>query len=68
MENVITVKEYQRLKDENKVLRMVLEETHHTLTKARIWGGMDWYYNPLHPMYYVPALVQIRQALDTHYD
>jgi hypothetical protein len=34
------------------------------LTGDRIWGGMDWSYNPIHPFKYLPMLVRVRQALD----
>jgi hypothetical protein len=34
------------------------------LTGDRIWGGMDWSYNPIHPFKYLPMLDRVRQALD----
>ena len=35
----------------------------HTMAKARIWGGMDWHYNPLHPIHYTPMLKRLNEAL-----
>ena len=49
--------------DEIERLRAALVEAEHAMTKARVWGGMAWHYNPLHPMHYVPALEAIRAAL-----
>jgi len=31
-----------------------LSDIAHGLEHARIWGGMKWEYNPLHPIHYVP--------------
>lgn len=33
--------------------RLVIDACY-TLEKARMWDGMDWYYNPLHPVHYKP--------------
>ena len=34
------------------------------LTGDRIWGGMDWLYQPIHPFKYRPMGDRVRQALD----
>jgi hypothetical protein len=34
------------------------------LEGSRIWGGMDWTYNPIHPVKYLPVRDQVRKALD----
>jgi hypothetical protein len=34
------------------------------LTGDRIWAGMDWSYNPIHPFKYLPMLERVRKALD----
>ena len=34
------------------------------LTGDRIWGGMDWSYNPIHPFKYRPMAERVQQALD----
>lgn len=34
------------------------------LTGDRIWGGMDWSYNPIHPFKYLPMLDRVQKALD----
>lgn len=52
------------LRSEVAFLRATMEGATHLLSKARIWGGMGWHYNPLHPMHYKPALDRMRQVLD----
>lgn len=44
--------------------RLLAASTAHDLSQARIWNGTGWHYNPLHPMYYKPALDRLRKALD----
>ena len=34
------------------------------LNGDRIWAGMDWHYNPIHPVKYRPVAKRVRQALD----
>lgn len=34
------------------------------LTGDRIWSGMDWHYNPIHPVKYRPMVERVRTALD----
>jgi hypothetical protein len=43
--------------------RTAAEYAAHQLEKARIWGGMEWHYNPLHPMHYRSALERLRDVL-----
>jgi uncharacterized membrane protein len=40
-----------------------LKDIAYQLEKARIWGGMDWHYNPLHPIHYLPARDKARAAI-----
>ena len=56
--------EIERLRGEVMFLRATMEGATYQLSKARIWGGMEWHYNPLHPMYYKPALDRLREVLD----
>jgi hypothetical protein len=49
-------------------LRAAMEDATYQLSKARIWGGMEWTYNPLHPIHYKPALDRLREVLDTPKD
>ena len=37
------------------------------LDKAKIWGGMGWQYNPLHPRYYRKAVELIESYLKEKY-
>ena len=34
------------------------------LEGSRVWGGMDWTYNPIHPVKYLPIKDRVREALD----
>lgn len=43
--------------------RQLAADAAHTMEKARIWGGMDWHYNPLHPIHYTPMLKRLNEAL-----
>ena len=33
------------------------------LEKARVWGGTEWHYNPLPPMFYRSAIDRLRDLL-----
>jgi hypothetical protein len=55
--------ELRRLEAVNKQLLEALKDIAYQLEKARIWGGMDWHYNPLHPMHYLPARDKARAAI-----
>lgn len=46
-----------------KVMREALVDVKHGLEGARIWGGMDWSYNPLHPFKYLPLRDKAAAAL-----
>lgn len=50
-------------KAEIERLRSAAEYAAHNLEGARIWGGMEWHYNPLHPLHYRSALERLRDAL-----
>ena len=56
--------ERDKLRAEIARLRATMEGATYQLSKARIWGGMEWHYNPLHPMHYKPALDRLREVLD----
>lgn len=43
--------------------RAAAEYAAHQLERARIWNGMDWHYNPLHPLHYRSALERLRDVL-----
>lgn len=55
--------ELRRLHEENKALLSVLSDVAYGLESARIWGGMDWAYNPLHPYKYLPLRDKARAAI-----
>lgn len=48
---------------EREQWRAAAEYAAHQLEQARIWNGMEWHYNPLHPMHYRSALDRLRDAL-----
>lgn len=55
--------ELRRLHELNQELVEALSDVAYTLDSARIWGGMEWTYNPLHPFKYLPARDKARAAL-----
>jgi hypothetical protein len=59
-------REIERLEAANAELLAALVDVSYTLEKARIWGGMDWTYNPLHPVHYLPARDKARAAIAKH--
>ena len=56
----------RRLEAANADLLEALVDVSYTLEKARIWGGMEWKYNPLHPVHYLPARDKARAAIAKH--
>lgn len=52
------------LRERIKVLERLVIDASYTLNKARIWGGMGWTYNPLHPVHYAPMLERLRNEYD----
>ena len=54
---------YDAMEAENGRLRNALIFVSHKLEGGRIWNGMGWTYNPLHPIHYKPALARIDAAL-----
>jgi hypothetical protein len=53
----------EKLERTNAQLLETLKDIAYQLEKARIWGGMDWHYNPLHPIHYLPARDKARAAI-----
>jgi hypothetical protein len=41
----------------------ILAEVDRLLNGSKIWGGMDWSYNPIHPVKYLPVRDKVNQAL-----
>jgi hypothetical protein len=54
----------QRLQARVTHLEQLVTDATYTLSKARIWNGMDWTYNPLHPVIYT----QMRERLSNEAD
>lgn len=53
----------RRLHALNQELLESLSDIAHGLESARIWGGMEWTYTPLHPVKYLPLRDKARAAL-----
>lgn len=56
-------KRIEELEAQRKPLLSVLSDVAYGLESARIWGGMDWTYNPLHPFKYLPLRDKARAAI-----
>ena len=56
--------ERDRLRERVAVLERLVMDAKHTLSQARIWNGMGWAYNPLHPVHYT----QMRERLSNECD
>ena len=41
----------------------ILVEVDRLLNGSKIWSGMDWSYNPIHPVKYLPVRDKVNQAL-----
>ena len=58
--------ELRRLHEVNDELLEALSDIAHGLESARIWGGIEWTYNTLHPVKYLPLRDKARTALAKH--
>lgn len=47
-----------------RVLERLVIDAAYTLEKARIWNGMGWTYNPLHPVHYSPMPERLRNECE----
>lgn len=47
-----------------RAVRDAASDAAHAMEGARVWSGMQWHYNPLHPIHYKPALEKLRAAID----
>jgi hypothetical protein len=54
---------YECLRRVNAELFETLNDIVYGLEKSRIWGGMDWTYNPIHPVNYLPLRDKARAAI-----
>ena len=48
-----------------RVLEHLVIDAAYTLDKARIWNGMGWTYNPLHPVHYTPMRERLHNECDS---
>jgi hypothetical protein len=60
----LQLREIERLQARVAHLEQLVTDATYTLSKARIWNGMDWTYNPLHPVIYT----QMRERLSNEAD
>lgn len=44
--------------------RRAMTDAVYGLSKARIWGGMDWHYNPLNPLHYRPVMLALEACVN----
>ena len=57
--------ELEELRERVKVLEQLVIDAAYTLDGARIWNGMGWTYNPLHPIKYTPMRERLHNELVT---
>jgi hypothetical protein len=57
----------QRLQARVAHLEQLITNATYTLSKARIWNGLDWTYNPLHPIHYKPLRERLSNEADAIY-
>jgi len=42
----------------------ILSEADKVLNSNKIWGGMEWKYNPIHPFQYLPLKKMVDEELE----
>ena len=57
----------RRLRERVTHLEQLITDATYTLSKARIWNGMGWTYNPLHPIHYEPLRERLSAEADAIY-
>lgn len=60
----IVAAEVARERERIAVLERLVIDAAYTLEKARIWNGMGWTYNPLHPVHYAPMRERLHNECD----
>ena len=58
-------RELQTQAERVRVLEHLVIDAAYTLDKARIWNGMGWTYNPLHPIHYTPMRERLHNECDS---
>ena len=61
----IVAAEVARERERIAVLERLVIDAAYTLDKARIWNGMGWTYNPLHPFHYTPMRERLHNECDS---
>jgi len=61
----IVAAEVARERERIAVLERLVIDAAYTLDKARIWNGMGWTYNPLHPVHYTPMRERLHNECDS---
>jgi hypothetical protein len=57
----------RRLRDRVAHLEQLVTDAVYTLSKARMWNGMGWTYNPLHPVIYTQMRDRLAGEADAIY-
>ena len=58
----------RRLRERVTHLEQLVTDAVYTLSKARVWGGMDWSYHSLHPIIYVKTRDRLAAEADLIYE
>jgi len=59
----VTAAELRRLHEANQAMLEALKDIKYGLEGSRIWGGVEWSYNPLHPFKYLPLVEKASAAI-----
>ena len=63
----LQLREIERLRDRITHLEQLVTDATYTLSRARIWSGMGWHYNPLHQILYTPMRERLSAEADLIY-
>jgi hypothetical protein len=63
----LQLREIERLQARVTHLEQLITDAVYTLSKARVWNGHGWTYNPLHPVIYTQTRERLAAEADLIY-
>ena len=64
----LQLREIERLQARVAHLEQLVTDAVYMLSKARMWNGMGWTYNPLHPVIYTQMRERLSNEADAIYE